>query len=98
MHDEEAKITYHLGRLAILQPLADSSLAVDFWQVYTGLLGAFRQYGRSAEIKEPLCRTVDELYYFLRNGAGDPESSHSRLEALQIGSVRSLQASRPVLV
>ena len=87
-HGEETKVTYHLGVLAIVQALADPSLAVDFWQAYTGLLGAFRQYGRSAEIKEPLCRTADELYYFLRYGAGDPESSRSRLEALQIGPQR----------
>lgn len=87
-HGDETKVTYHLGVLAIIQALADPSLAVDFWQAYTGLLGAFRQYGRSAEIKEPLCRTADELYYFLRYGAGDPESSRSRLEALQIGPQR----------
>jgi len=87
-HGDETKVTYHLGVLAVVQALADPSLAVDFWQAYTGLLGAFRQYGRSAEIKEPLCRTADELYYFLRYGAGDPESSRSRLEALQIGPQR----------
>ncbi len=94
-HGDETKVTYHLGVLAIVQALANPALAQDFWQAYTGLMGAFRQYGRSAEIKEPLCRAADELYYFLRYGPADPESSHSRLEALQIGDVRSLYASIP---
>jgi hypothetical protein len=46
-------VTYHLGVLAIVQALGEPERAQDFWQAYTGLLGAFRQYGRSAEIKEP---------------------------------------------
>jgi len=84
-HGEATKVTYHLGVLAILQALGEPDLAQDFWQAYTGLLGAFRQYGRAAEIKEPLCRTADELYFWLRYGPADPDSAHSRLEALQIG-------------
>jgi MoxR-like ATPase len=87
-HGEATKVTYHLGVLAIVQALANPDLAGDFWQAYTGLLGAFRQYGRSTEIKEPLCRAADELYFWLRYGPADPESSHSRLEALQIGPQR----------
>jgi MoxR-like ATPase len=87
-HGEETKVTYHLGVLAIVQTLGYPDLARDFWQAYTGLLGAFRQYGRSAEIKEPLCRAADELYFWLRYGPADPDSSHSRLEALQIGLQR----------
>ena len=87
-HGEDTKVTYHLGVLAIVQSLADPNLAQDFWQSYTGLLGTFRQYGRSEEIKEPLCRAADELYYFLRYGSDNPEPSHSRLEALQIGPQR----------
>jgi len=74
--------------LAIVQALGEPELARDFWQAYTGLLGAFRQYGRSAEIKEPLCRAADELYFWLRYGPADADSSHSRLEALQIGPQR----------
>jgi MoxR-like ATPase len=87
-HGEATKVTYHLGVLSIVHALADPDLAGDFWQAYTGLLGAFRQYGRSAEIKEPLCRAADELYFWLRYGPADPDSSHSRLEALQIGPQR----------
>jgi hypothetical protein len=60
-HGDETKVTYHLGVLAIVQALGEPELAQDFWQAYTGLLGAFRQNGRSAEIKEPLCRAADEL-------------------------------------
>ncbi len=52
-------VTYHQGVLAIVQALGEPELAQDFWQAYTGLLGAFRQYGRSAEIKEPLYRAAD---------------------------------------
>jgi MoxR-like ATPase len=84
-HGDETKVTYHLGVLAIVQALASPDLARDLWQAYAGLLGAFRQYGRSEEIKESLCRAADELYYQLRYGPANPESSHSRLEALQIG-------------
>lgn len=87
-HGDETKVTYHLGVLAIVQALGEPELARDFWQAYTGLLGAFRQYGRSAEIKEPLCRAADELYFWLRYGPANPEPSHSRLEALQIGPQR----------
>ena len=83
-HGEETKVTYHLGVLAIVQSLADPCLAQDFWQAYAGLLGAFRQHGRGEEIKEPLCRAADELYYLLRYGPANPEPSNSRLEALQI--------------
>ncbi len=88
---------YHLGAFSIVQALGDPDLARDFWQAYTGLLGAYRQYGRWAEIKEPLCRAADELYFWLRYGPADADSSHSRLEALQIGPVRSLYASAPPL-
>ena len=84
-HGDETKVTYHLGVLAIVQALAGPDLAQDFWHAYTELLGAFRQYGRSEEIKEPLCRAADEIYFFLRYGTADPEPSYSRLEALQIG-------------
>ena len=83
-HGDETKVTYHLAVLAIVQALAGPDLVQDFWQSYTELLGAFRQYGRSEEIKDSLCRTADEIYYYLRYGPADPEPSYSRLEALQI--------------
>jgi hypothetical protein len=89
-HGELNKVTYHLGVLAIVQSLAEPELAQDFWQAYAALLVAFRQYGRSAEIKEALCRASDELYYLLRYGTAAPEPSRSRLERLQIGTSRPL--------
>ena len=92
-HGEETKVTYHLGVLAIVQSLAGPGLAHDFLQAYAGLLGVFRQHGRSEEIKEPLCRAADELYYLLRYGQAPPEPSKSRLEALQIGPLRPMPDS-----
>jgi MoxR-like ATPase len=83
-HGDETKVTYHLGVLAIIQSLVDPKMAQDFWQAYLGLLEAFHQYGRGEEIKEPLCRAADELYYLLRYGSFDPEPSNSRIEALHI--------------
>ncbi len=91
-HGEVTKVTYHLGVLAIVQALSNPDLAGDFWQAYTGLLGAFRQYGRSGEIAEAklpselLCRAANELYFWLRYCPADADSSHSQLEALQIGA------------
>jgi hypothetical protein len=84
-HGEEAKITYHLGVLAIVQALTQVETAMDFWKAYASLLGVFRQYGHSEEIKGALCRAADELYYLLRYGTADPEPPNSRLEALQVG-------------
>jgi hypothetical protein len=87
-HGEDARVTYHLGVLAIAQALAAPNEAKDFWQAYASLLGVFRQYGRAEEIKEALCRAADELYYLLRYAAADPAPSLSRLEALQVGPQR----------
>jgi MoxR-like ATPase len=84
-HGEEAKVTYHLGVLAIVQSLADPCHSQDFWQAYLELLRAFREVGRSAEIKASLCLAADELYFLLRYGSADPEPSQCRLETLQIG-------------
>jgi hypothetical protein len=92
-HGDETKVTYHLGVLAIIQSLADPKITQDFWQAYLGLLDAYRKYARGEEIKEALCRTADELYYQLRYGSFDPEPSHSRLEALQIGPQHPRDAS-----
>ena len=89
-HGELNKVTYHLGVLAIVQSLADPEVTQDFWQAYAALLAAFRQYGRSVEVKEALCRACDELYYVLRYGASDPQAANSRLEGLQIGTSRPL--------
>jgi MoxR-like ATPase len=87
-YGEGTRVTYHLGMLTIIEALAGPDTAQDFWQTYMELLGAFRQYGRSEKIKEPLCRAADELYYFLRYGAENPDASHTRLEALQISPQR----------
>jgi hypothetical protein len=89
-HGELNKVTYHLGVLAMLQSLAEPKAALDFWQAYAALLVAFRQYGRTVEVKEALCRASDELYYLLRFGTADPQASNSRLERLQIGTSRPL--------
>jgi len=82
--DERNIVTYHLGVLAIIQALAEPHKALEFWQAYSALQHAFRQYGRSAEIKESLCRAGDELYYWMRYGSADPTAVNCRLEALQI--------------
>jgi hypothetical protein len=84
-HGETTRITYHLGVLVIVQALADPVAAADFWNAYLLLLEVFCKYGRSGEIKPALCHAADELYYLLRYGTADPEPSHSRLEALQVG-------------
>ncbi len=58
---------------------------MDFRLSYLELLEAYQRHGRAGEIKEPLCRAADELYYFLRYGNALPEPGNSRLEGLQIG-------------
>lgn len=63
-HGEPDKITYHLGVLAIVETLVDPIRALDFWQAYAQLLAAYKIHGKEPELKEALCRAVDELYYW----------------------------------
>jgi MoxR-like ATPase len=84
-HGEPDKVTYHLGVLAIVDALVEPEKAGDFWQAYASLVAAFKAHGKAEAIKEPLCRSADELYYWTRYRDGDPDPADCRLLHLEIG-------------
>lgn len=80
-HGDDSKVTYHLGVLGVIEALARPDEASDFLKAYAALLHAYRLNGKSPNLREPLCRAADELYYWLQYGPG-----HSpRLDNLAIG-------------
>ncbi len=78
------KVTYYLGLLVLAEAMAAPAAAVDLLDAYEALITATKGGTITADHKELLCGTADELYYYLRYQDLPVEPANDRLKELLV--------------